>query len=654
MKYRTPRKTEKSNTGSPSTNSHSTGFATTAANSTHNVEGNGRGGVLSMRVRKYTGDSNGEDTNSNYPGQADATANSEGILQFYVSNTGSTVTPSASDEGSSSHGGIGNTNKMGGGSENDERLLTDKEAAAILGGLYGGNCEISTGEANEPEVKSEKDDTNNSSANGESSIHKTGRGGGFLKIQGMGQNEPLLILDRITADEYLERFTKYHRIASDAFLNSEFYNGYEKLFKEGVASVSSSTCLYIYTCLAIGTIVNPVSSLSLLSTDSQSLFAASSSLVGAAVLEGNISSVYGLGAFGHLCMLCGEFVSQSKFLRMALNLLISMGLHKNSKYQPQNTDKGESMESHARIFWHVYTVTYLHCVFFDTEVDIYPLEKITTPSPNVNHDTTIAIDATYLGVKIEFVQLHRWAVAELTDEVKQNLEAIDGILEKFHSNLGNQVSLASDFIYNLTQESEEAREMYQTVLRALSVHILVCTYRIVPNPSHKIMERAEIYSSEFVDLAWNYVFSDNFTRSSSWYICHYVFMTAILLIYCVRVKKKETSEYHQPFKKIEKCIEILNYVKNIIPFVSKWIEVLYSLLKSSGISISEDGGLVMGQNETPVMATATDTTAPSINGKQTLESVLWTGSGFGEFLDYFTESDSELTQDFNFLDWFVV
>jgi hypothetical protein len=510
-------------------------------------------------------------------------ANSESIFQFYVAQGGSGS--NTSDESSSD-------NKS---TETSNRQLTDKEAAAILGGLYGGLCEIPAGGGNSSRQKTEP---NSNSA------------GYSLCVQGLGHKSPLLVLDRGTSDSYLDTFKHYHRIASDAFLNPEFNSCYEKLFTDSADMTPSGAVLYVYSCLAIGTLAKPVSSIDQLPMHSQKLFMAASSLIGSAVLEGTTVSAYGLASFAHLCLLSGEFLSQNKFLRMALTLLTSLGFHKRSKFQ-----KSDYSEWHIRIFWHVYTVTYMHCIFFGDVMDILPVQCITTPLPRVDHDSSIAIDAAYLGVKIELVQLHRWAadgISSASDSPEETAE----ILNKLHAESEKQISLWSDFIENLTQESHSVRQMYKLILQSQSLQVQTCIYRLIKCRTYSMLRQVETDASKVVDSIRDYVLVKDYHKSSCWYICHFVFMAAIVLIYCGRLKKAENLG-EDPIK-IDAAIEILEKIREVIPYVAKWVEILKSLSKPQ-------------ESSTP------DATSPVESVSNGIPNI---DEDLGGFLDYFTEPDS--------------
>lgn len=515
--------------------------------------------------------------------QNELSADSESIFQFYVAQGGSGA--NTSDESPP------DTKSE----ETSNRQLTDKEAAAILGGLYGGLCEIPAGGSNGSRLKTEPG---------------SGSTGYKLWVQGLGHKSPLLVLDRGTSDSYLDTFRHYHRIASDALLNPEFIDCYEKLFTDSADLTPSGAALYVYSCLAIGTLANPVSSIDQLPMHSQKLFMAASSLVGSAVLEGTMVSAYGLASFAHLCLLSGEFVSQSKFLRIALTLLTSLGFHKKSKFQKEGFS-----EWHIRVFWHVYTVTYMHCIFFGDTMDILPVQSITTPLPRVDHDSPVAIDAAYLGVKIELVQLHRWA-ADGISTADGSAEETSEILNKLHTESEKQISLSSDFIENLTQEPHSVRQMYKLILQAQYLQVQICIYRLVKCRTYSMLQRVEADASNVIEGVRDYVVvQPGYHKSSSWYVCHFIFMAAIILIYCGRLKKAENLG-EQPLK-LDAAIEILEKMREIIPYVAKWVDILKSLSKPQESS----------SDAIPPIESLS-------NGTIHIDEDL------GGFLDYFTEPDS--------------
>lgn len=132
-----------------------------------------------------------------------------------------------------------------------------------------------------------------------------------------------------------------------------------------------------------------------------------------------------------------------------------------------------------------------------------------------------------------------------------------------------------------------------------------------------MLRQVEADASRVVDSISDYVLArPDYHKSSSWYICHFVFMAAIVLIYCGRLKKAENLD-EDPIK-IDGAIEILEKIREVIPYVAKWVDILKSLSKPQESSTPND----------------VCPAEPASNGIPRIDEDL------GGFLDYFTEPDS--------------
>lgn len=442
------------------------------------------------------------------------------------------------------------------GEDNSNSQMSDREAATILGRLYGSTPVYHQANG------SARGRAGSSSpvANGEKK---------HIYIRGLGHDIGLK-LDRARCDQFVERVSKAHSVAGDAFLSDDFHEVYRRAFTSN-PSTSPGGYLLTYSLLALGSMDSPSSSLDNVSDVTRDLFTAASSLVGSAIVECAYVSAVGISAFAHLCFQVGSMLSQGRLCRIAFDILVFLRYHRSANEASTDgtnialTPKQE--EDRVRLFWHVYTVSYYHNMFLGINSDMMSSEKITLRDPQ--SDDPYDRDYKYLTLKLQLLRAH---VALVSSKSSKSIST-----PQFYEELNAiKVKAKSDF-----QNGDTTEKMYYVVLLVLLLHVHVSTYHDLEVKTQEDMEAIAHNAIAVIDTVWDFVIAENvYYQGSVWHISHHVFVGCIILIYCLRVSKTYMVTFNEY---LEKGIEILTHLEKSVSAAPKWIEVLQTLRTSEAV-----------------------------------------------------------------------
>lgn len=436
------------------------------------------------------------------------------------------------------------------GKDNTSNQMSDREAATILGRLYGSTPVYHQANGSTKGRAGSSSPT----TNGEKK---------HIYIRGLGHDIGLK-LDRARCDQFVEKVAASHSVAGDAFLSDDFYEVYRRAFTSN-PSTSPGGYLLTYSLLALGSMDAPASSLESVSDVTRDLFTAACSLVGSATVECAYVSAVGISAFAHLCFQVGSLLSQGRLCRIAFDILIFLGYHRSaSKISAGETNialKEKKEEDGVRLFWHVYTVSYYHTVFLGCNSNMMSFDKITLRDPK--SDDPSDRDYKYLRLKLQLLRAHVALVSTKSVSPKIFYERLNDIKAQAKMDL---------------QGGDTTERMYYVVLLVLLLHIHVSSYHDLQVKSQEDMEAMAQNAIAVIDVAWDFVIAENvYYQGSVWHISHHVFVGCIVLIYCLRISKTYLITFNEY---LDKGIEILTHLEKTVSAAPKWIEVLQTLRTS--------------------------------------------------------------------------
>jgi hypothetical protein len=452
-----------------------------------------------------------------------------------------------------------------------ESHLDDHEAADILGTLYGS---ITSSRDLQPRRIPEQQQPPKTS----------------ISVRALGYGWTV-DLTKEECDTYLRRVMQNDPLIAQNVVDETFLELYNLAFSSAdPKTITPGAYLYLYSVLALGSLTKPSFSMEEVPSVTQALFGASSSLVGSAIIESSINSVRGLMAFSALCVQTGQFLSHIKFARLAFQLMVTLGYHRQERYFTRTIES----DSELRIFWNVYLRNYLYSVFFtsggDTDLN---LDKVTASPPPIGSSDDF--DSVFLDLKVKLVGFHSSTVANLR---KAPLGQVASILSTYFSQSQGLRSVALSQLgsadhrantsgrtgsppmdYRYVYGTREGRviprrpfsNLYYTMFISILIHVDICVFKAAPVQSSAHVSTVRDQCIVYLDSIHRYMINsvDDEYVVTAWFLSHHMVLAMMVLLYCQQMGGTTDGD-----RSLSNGVHCLLSLKSHVPHIDTWLGVI--------------------------------------------------------------------------------